>query len=52
VALTGAVWLVARRRRPAYRSLYAPAPAGAMPMQHVSGYGAPGPYSDPWTNRR
>lgn len=51
-ALTGAVWLVARRRKPVYRPLYDPAPAGAMPMQHVTGYGAPAPYSDPWTNRR
>jgi len=47
--LTGAVWLTAKRRKPAYRPLYDPAPAGAMPMQHVTGYstGAP-PYSDPW----
>jgi hypothetical protein len=53
--VTGAVFFVARRRKPVYRPLYDPAPAGAMPMQHVSGYGPPPgapPYSDPWTNRR
>ena len=50
LALTGAVWLVTRRRRPVYRPLYDPAPVGDMPMQHVTGYGAPVPYSDPWTS--
>jgi len=51
-AFLGAVYLVTRRRKPTYRPLYDPAPAGAMPMQHVSGYNAGAPYSDPWTNRR
>ena len=32
-----AVYSVTRRRKPAYRPLYDPAPA-AMPMQHVTGY--------------
>jgi hypothetical protein len=32
LALTGAVWLVARRRRPVYRPLYDPVPVGDMPM--------------------
>jgi len=53
----GAVWFVTRRRKPTYRPLYDPAPAGDMPMQNVTGYNteyntqAP-PYSDPWTHRR
>jgi hypothetical protein len=51
LALTGAMLLVKRRRRPVYRPLYDPAPAGDMPMHHVTGYGGPGPYSDPWTSR-
>jgi hypothetical protein len=51
-ALTGVVWLVAKRRKPVYRPLYDPAPVGDMPMQNVTGYGAGAPYSDPWTNRR
>ncbi len=49
-----AVWLVTRQRRPAYRPLFEPAPAGDMQMHHVSGYnGGPQPqYADPWTHRR
>ena len=50
-ALTGAVLLVKRRRRPVYRPLYDPAPVGDMPLHHVAGYGGPAPYSDPWTSR-
>ena len=51
LALTGAVLLVGRRRRPVYRPLYDPAPVGDMPLHHVAGYGGPAPYSDPWTSR-
>ena len=52
LALTGAVSLVARRRKPLYGPLYDPAPLGDMPMQHIMGYGAPAPDSDLWTSRR
>ena len=50
-----AVWLVTRQqRKPSYRPLFEPAPAGDMQMHHVSGYnGGPQPqYADPWTHRR
>jgi len=45
--------LATRRRKPTYRAIFEPAPAGAMQMQYVSGYnaGAP-PYADPWSHRR
>ena len=50
--LLAAVWIVTRRRKPSYRPLYDPAPAGAVPMQHVTGYNSGhntgAPYSDPW----
>jgi hypothetical protein len=51
-AFLGAVYFVTRRRKTTYRPLYEAAPAGAMPMQHVTGYNSGAQYSDPWTNRR
>jgi len=55
-AFLAAVYLVTRRRKPTYRPLYDPAPAGDMPMQNVAGYNTGyntgAPYSDPWTHRR
>ncbi|KAH9963321.1 aspartic peptidase domain-containing protein [Russula dissimulans] len=54
VALAGIVRLLIRRRKPAYRPLYDPAPVGdlPMPMPPVSGYNAGAYYADPWTQRR
>jgi hypothetical protein len=38
LALTGAVSLVARRRKLVYRPLYDTAPLGDVPVQHITGY--------------
>jgi len=58
VAVAGAaviasiVWLVARRRKSAYRPLYAPPPVEDLAMPTGSGYHPGAPYSDPWTERK
>jgi hypothetical protein len=59
--LVGTVFLKCRSRKPAYRPLFEPAPAGSMPMNTVSGYNTgtgmqssadyytgPPQYADPW----
>jgi len=52
-AIAGIVWSVVRRRKPAYRPLYEPAPVGlAMPTVSGYGYNAGAQYADPWTQRR
>ena len=45
-------WLATRRRKPTYRPLFEPAPAGDVQMQYVAGYNTGAPYSDPYTHRR
>lgn len=57
--LVGTVFFQCRSRKPAYRPLFDPAPAGSMPMNTVSGYNTgmqssadyytgPPQYADPW----
>lgn len=61
--LSTALFLATRRRKPVYRPLFDPAPAGDMQMQYVAGYNpAPAPqyapppiappYGDPWNSSR
>ena len=57
--LLSSVFVHLRSRKPAYRPLFDPAPAGSMPMNTVSGYNTGGDYygggtpaySDPWGRR-
>jgi len=58
--LVTTAFILFRSRKPAYRPLFEPAPAGSMQMHAVSGYntGAPygyntgAPYADPWNRGR